>query len=121
MNMVLKYTSDQINTLYNLIAYVMMVYPPKDRREKLLFVLVDQVRLKLMSKLISRGFKQVYRLTITESESIALEEWSDLIVSRLNKSQFEYERTLLRLATNESNRLYGKIATNENDVKLLNQ
>lgn len=117
--MVLKYTKDQIKSLHSLIKFVLIVQPPRDRSEKILFVLMDRIRIKIRAQAEAREMKKSYRVTLKEDEALALEEWSEKIVSRLPKDAFKYEKNLLLQATIESNRLYGKIDAVFESPKLL--
>lgn len=102
--MKVTYNYDQIAYLHSFIAQALTRFPFDSRREKLLDLLVNSIRIKLRNKLDRR--RPTYSITLSETEAIALEEWAAVMVPKVPPDNFIYEINLLRQLVNESNRLY---------------
>lgn len=98
-----KLNKAQANDLFHFVTFLLTMYPFQHRREKLLDILVNKIRLKLRTK-IESSYTKSFSIKLAEEEALAFEEWMEQIEAVLPKSMYVYEQTFTKQITNEINR-----------------
>ena len=105
--MLIKLNYDRATGLYQLIIFLMETYPPEDKAEKLLHMMVNKVRIKLRNKLESLSPKTSYSISITDEEALSLDLYMSSMEASIKHNTYIYEKSVAKEITNEIDRVLG--------------
>ena len=105
--MLIKLNQEKAAGLHQLIMFLMETYPPENKAEKLLHMMVNRVRIKLRNKLESLSLKNSYSISLTDEEALSLDLYIAQMEASIEFNIYIYEKSVAKDVTNEIDRVLG--------------
>lgn len=101
----MKLTRERLEAVHLFIDCLLKTYPPENKAERLLHVLVNRVRIKMRNRLDQINNHNGYRIKLSQEEAMAFEIWFNQMPEQENA--FIYEGNIVRQLCNEIDKQYG--------------
>ncbi len=94
MSVKLSLNRQKLEGMYLLVAFLLDEYPPKNKADKLLHIMAEQLWIKLRNKLEQKHSSNGYKITLKDDEALAFDIWISKMALPVEK--YTYEVNIVR-------------------------